>query len=640
MDTTHRILIVEDLPTDAELAEREIRKALPGSVFKRVETRETFLEALDEFNPDVIVCDYQMPLFDGMIALLLALEYKPMVPFIMHTGSMNEDTAVECMKAGATDYVIKEHIKRLGPAVIRALDLARLKNDNMLSQHALVEGEARFRRLAENASDMIYRYDLFPERGFSYVNPTATKITGYTPEEHYDDPDIGMKLVHPEDREILEKVFKGECDDGKSQVIRMLAKNGDVVWIEQKNVVVHDDSGRLVSIEGIARDITERIRSREKLQKALEKAKKSDLLKTAFLNNLSHEIRTPLNAIVGFAAFFGEPDMSPEQQSYFAGVIQQSSDQLLGIIEDIINVSTIQTGQLEVHLSETDVNEMIEKCCERFLSKAGMKRIKMVCRPGLKSEDAKVLADEGKLRHILNHVVDNALKFTDQGTVKVESSIVEGKARFSVSDTGIGIEPSESELVFDHFYQSETELSKKRGGLGLGLSVSRSFVEAMGGKIWFESNGDTGTVVHFEVPWKPVSGKVEGEQTKEQNVRKGLKMLVAEDEESNLFLLREFLGNMNLEILHAWNGKQAVELVRENHDIGLVLMDIKMPIMGGYEATGLIKDIRPDLPVVAITAHALSGDREKALNAGCDEYISKPVSVKTLREMVIRYLEL
>lgn len=638
MNKSNKVLIVEDLPSDAELAEREIEKVLPGCIFKRVETRDAFLSALAEFDPDIIVSDYRMPAFDGMTALKLALEKKPMVPFIVHTGSMNEDTAVECMKAGATDYVIKEHIKRLGPAVLRAFDLARLKMDNLASRQALVESEARFRRIAENADDLIYRYDLFPERGFTFVSPSATEITGYTPEEHYSDPDLGMKLVHSGDRDKLQKIIEGEYESGQPVVMRWIKKGGDVIWIEQKNVLVYDDSGRLVSIEGIARDITERIISRQKLQNALEKAEEGDRLKSAFLNNLSHEIRTPLNAIVGFSAVLGEPDMSPEQHEYFAGIINESSDQLLGIIEDIINVSTIQTGQLDIHPVETDVNRLLKRVCERFVSRAAIKEIQLECKPGVGDQDALVITDEGKLHHVINHLVDNALKFTDKGRVDVTSCIVDNKIRFCVSDTGIGIDSSQCDLVFSHFHQSETGLSEKRGGLGLGLSVSRSFIEAMGGTIWFEKGGEAGTIFYFEIPWQPVSEEAEAKTIVQSEVKENMKILVAEDEESNFFLLQEILGGLGMNILHAWNGKQAVELAVDNPDICMVLMDIKMPVMGGLEATMKIKEMFPALPVVAVTAHALSGDKEKALEAGCDEYLTKPVSVNILMKVVSRYI--
>ncbi|TVR74688.1 MAG: response regulator [Marinilabiliales bacterium] len=311
---------------------------------------------------------------------------------------------------------------------------------------------------------------------------------------------------------------------------------------------------------------------------------------------------------------------------------------MLGIIEDIINVSTIQTGQLEVHPVKTNVNRLLQRVCERYGTRAGIKEIQLECRPLISDQDALVMTDEIKLCHVINHLVDNALKFTDKGSVDVTSCIVENRIRFCVSDTGIGIDTSDSDLIFRHFHQSETGLSKKRGGLGIGLSVSRSFIEAMGGAIWFEKGDDAGTRFYVEIPWQPASENEEVKTTLNIKGKENLKVLVAEDEESNFFLMQEILSGLDLEILHAWNGKQAVDMVSQNSGISLVLMDIKMPIMGGLEATEQIKKKYPDLPVIAVTAHALSGDKERALEAGCDEYMTKPVSVSALTGAVSRHL--
>lgn len=638
MEKTKRILIVEDIPTDADLAEREISKVIKECEYRRVETREDYLHALHEFKPDLIVSDYIMPEFDGMTALKIALDKVPATPFIMNTGSMNEDTAVDCMKAGATDYVIKEHIKRLGPAVLRAFELAGLKSENLKSQQALVESEARFRRLAENAGDLIYRYEIFPKRGFSYVSPSSTEITGYTPEEHYEDPGLGMKVIHPDDREYMEKTGTNINDAGKPVTFRWIRKDGEMIWIEQRNVPVTDDSGNIIALEGIARDVTGRMVAGESLKKALEKAEHSDKLKTAFLNNLSHEIRTPLNAIVGFTAFLGEPDLPAERTRYIADIIQQSSDQLLAVIEDIINLSTIQTGQVDIHESETDIAKTVTGICERFACKAEMKGVEIEKIVKLDHDESLVMTDEGKLSHVLTHLIDNALKFTDYGKVTVSCGRVNNSIKISVSDTGIGIDPSLGEIIFDRFHQVETELAKMRGGLGLGLPVSKSFVEAMGGKLWYEHGDSQGTIFNLEFPWKPLQQDNAGNTGTNFVKSEGKKLLVAEDEESNFLLIEEVLSGSGISLLHAWNGKQAVELVDKNLDIDLVLMDVKMPLMGGYEATSHIKKKRPDLPVIAITAHALSGDREKALGAGCDEYLTKPVSVRSLVDIVNKYL--
>ncbi len=637
MEQRIKVLILEDVPTDAELAEREISVTIKNCIFKIVETRKDFINALDKFHPDVIIADYQLPQFDGMIALHLSREKTPLVPFIMHTGSINEDTAVECMKAGATDYVIKEHMKRLGPAVKRALELAAAKKDAQKAQQELVESEARFRKLAENASDMIYRYDFFPERRFVYVSPSSTQMTGYTPDEYYSDPELFKKLVYPDDRDKIGSLIISEHESGgKMLTMRWVRKDGKIIWTEQKNVYIHNKNGNLLSTESIVRDITGRKKAEEDLKAALEKAEQGDRLKTSFLNNLSHEIRTPLNAIVGFSDMIKDQGVPREHIRYCIDVIHQSSDQLIHVVEDIISISTIETGQLEIYETEFELEQMMSKVKARFNIKAELKGVELNYSIDVNGGNTMIISDMHKIERILTHLVDNALKFTDEGLVEFGCTLENRQLQFFVSDTGIGIDKDMHEKIFQRFHQAEIELSQKRGGLGLGLPVSKAFIESLGGRIWLESQPGSGSVFYFTIPWKPVKAERKRYDKTAKTARR--KLLVAEDEESNYLLLKEMLGDFRTKILHATNGRQAIELVEKHPDIDLVLMDIKMPVMGGYEATKLIKSSRPYLPVIALTAHALPGDREKAIEAGCDEYLSKPFMRKDLKEAINKFL--
>jgi PAS domain S-box-containing protein len=418
----------------------------------------------------------------------------------------------------------------------------------------------------------------------------------------------------------------------------IITARGNRKWVKSIGVPERDDSGRIVSIIGGIQDISERKAIEENLTRALENAESSDNLKTAFLNNLSHEIRTPLNAIVGFSALISEPGQSAEQFNYLAGIIQNSSDQLLAIIDDIINISMIQTGHIEVHERETDVRELVEKVFHRYSAGAELKNVAIVNSNELDPDNSMILIDGSKLTHVLSHLIDNAIKFTDRGRIEIRSSIIDDQLQICVSDTGVGIDPELGDKVYERFFQSESVLSKRRGGLGMGLPISRAFIGSMGGKFWYESAIGAGTSFYLSVPWKPVirQDKPELRRNFADNGKK--RVLVAEDELSNFNLIQEVLAGMDVNIVHAWNGKQAVELVKQYSDIELVLMDIKMPLMGGHEATGIIKSVKPDLPVIALTAHAIQGDRELAIDAGCDDYLSKPYSIATLISCVERYL--
>lgn len=265
-----RILFVEDLVSDAELAKLEITRGLAdwdsSLRFLTTDNREGFLDAISTFKPTLIVSDFMMPGFSGMEVIELTLEHAPNIPVIILTGSINEETAVECMKAGATDYVIKEHISRLPFAVKEALKRKKEEELRTSAERALEESEREFRLIAEKASDLIYRIELYPEQKFSYVSPSSTKLIGYTPEDHYANPNLGFELVHPDDREKLRDLL--EHVDGSPVVLRWIKKNGEVVWAEQSNVPVYDNDGRLIAIEGIARDVTERQKANEALKRA------------------------------------------------------------------------------------------------------------------------------------------------------------------------------------------------------------------------------------------------------------------------------------------------------------------------------------------------------------------------------------
>lgn len=1061
MDENYRILIAEDVPADADLAEREIRKVLPTAIFTRVETKNDFIRALEHFDPHLIISDYQMPTFDGMTALKIALETAPLIPFIIYTGSMNEDTAVECMKAGATDYVIKEDIKRLGPAIKRALEIKAIKLENQQAQDALIESENRFRRLAENATDLIYRYEFEPIKRFAYVSPSATAITGYTPEEHYNDPDLGSKTIHPDDRHLLEEMKISTENLKKTRTFRRIKKSGDIIWIEQINVPVFSDNGELFAIEGIARDITKRklaedairqseerfrtllnrvynisvqgydkygtihywnkasehiygyaaeetigknlvdliipqhmrdlvrgailemaqtgighdaeeitlqkkdgspvtvfsnhvvinipgqetelycidvdlserdialeevkqnearlrslvnilqsssiniedyldqsleeaikltgskigyiytydenkqqfrinswsknvmdncaivdpqscyeldttgiwgeavrqrkpiilndfivenplkkgfpeghvpiknfltipiiiddkigavlgvankdsdyqesdvlqltllmnstwkviekkkneheiqilstateqspvsviitdtngaiqfvnekfisstrytgeelqgrilrvfrpdfksqeeyenirskwklgepykgelknikdngdmywewvnispirdkngiitnfvilsedITSRKKMEvdliAAKEKAEENDRLKTAFLNNLSHEIRTPLNAVVGYSQLLNTEDADSDKIKKYSEIILQGSNQLLSIMENIITMAVIETGQLKINKTKCNLNRILNSVYNQLKYKADNKNIKFQSSALFSLYESEVTIDETKVIQILTNLVENAIKYTDSGFVKFGCSVSASDVLFFVEDTGRGIPENMKDIVFERFRQGADQPGNIQEGLGLGLSISKSYVQLMGGELRLESKENHGSKFTFSIPYKAaMSGSASKKQSSSAlNLLIHKTILVVDDVEINYYLVSELLHGQNLSVVYASSGADAIEQVTNNPDIDLVLMDIKMPGMDGYTATMEIKKRRPDLPVIAQTAYALAGDRQKSIENGCDDYISKPLSQESLIGILKRFLE-
>ena len=398
-------------------------------------------------------------------------------------------------------------------------------------------------------------------------------------------------------------------------------------------------------LEFVSRQLSlsiQRKKTEHNLREALTKAEESDRLKTAFLNNMSHEIRTPLNGILGFTSLLDDPDTSPEDQKYFYRIINQNGDQLLSIINDIISIATIESGQEKVREAFTNVNEMLNMLYDQFRLQGVGKELLLNYRTFIRNEDSIVKTDETKLRQILTNLIGNALKFTEQGMVEFGCSLEGNMLKFFVTDSGIGIPAEMHEVIFDRFRQANANPRKEYGGNGLGLAISKAYVELLGGSIWLESSPGKGTTFWFTIPYNHLLSPSINKTYKDMPVSDlsgaGKTLLVAEDVYANFQLLEAILKKMNFRIIHVENGVEAINACRNHPEIDLVLMDVKMPEMDGYEATGLIKKLRPGLPVIAVTAYALSGDKEKALKAGCDDYISKPVKAAVLVEILNRFL--
>lgn len=372
------------------------------------------------------------------------------------------------------------------------------------------------------------------------------------------------------------------------------------------------------------------------LEGALQLAEKSNQLKTAFLSNLSHEIRTPMNAIVGFSDLLIS-NYHDEKLGEYVSIIRSSSSQLLSIINDIIEMSMIDTNQVKLHHSNVNVNKTIDEICASFsigMDANSKVELKKNFPPDLHHH---VYADEVKLRQVLTNLISNALKFTERGSVEVGYSEGNGFLEFYVKDTGIGIDPQFHEDIFERFWRVDhSDLTLYRG-LGIGLTLSRSFVKLMGGNIWLHSEPGLGSTFYFTIPFKKASASI-SEKDNEKIALDNHVILICEDDENNLYYFKELFSKTNTFILWARNGNDAVKSVKENPNIDLVFMDLKMPEMNGWEATKIIKTIRPDLPVIAQTAHALIIETSQLTTKGFDDYVTKPIKKRELFEKISRYI--
>jgi len=374
---------------------------------------------------------------------------------------------------------------------------------------------------------------------------------------------------------------------------------------------------------------------------ARDKAEESDKLKTAFLHNISHEIRTPLNAIIGFSGFLDQPDLSEQDRKDYIDIIFQSNNQLLSIINDVLNIAQIETGQAIIHETSTNISQIIRNLHRQFMNEAGRGGIdfRLNVPPG---EDVRIFTDETKLIQVLSNLLGNAFKFTHEGYVELGYSSEDARIEFFVEDSGIGIQQEEQNKIFDRFYQVDRKITRLYSGTGLGLSISNAYVHMLGGSFSVRSTPGHGSRFSFTIPLKDPSLKpeIEKETQSPEPHRKpvGSTILVAEDEESNYALINAILRPYGYNLIRAKNGREAVNMCLANPQIDLILMDIKMPLMDGFEATREILKHNPDLPVIAQTAYAHPHDITRAAETGCVGYISKPFERKDFITMIEKYL--
>lgn len=390
-----------------------------------------------------------------------------------------------------------------------------------------------------------------------------------------------------------------------------------------------------------------RLKAEETLQDAKKKAEESDRLKSLFLSNMSHEIRTPMNAIVGFAEMLQDTDLNREQKNKFLEVIIKSGDNLLRLINDIIDISRIEAGQLKLEYSDCLVNEMItdlETYFRQELIRQKKSNLNIHISLGHPESDFTLNTDCIRLKQVLNNLIGNAIKFTDEGFIEFGYHIMTGQIEFFVRDSGIGIATDMQKLIFERFGQVREAISRNQTGTGLGLTISKNLVEMLGGKIWVDSLPGEGSTFYFTLPLRF------GYQHAEQPIKdtesdpqhsfslKDKTILIVEDVDTNFFYLSSLLSKYNGKIIRANNGRKAIELVKSDPGINLVLMDIELPILDGYKATKEIRQIRPELPVIAQTAFAMMGERERSKEAGCVDYIAKPIRKEELISILKKYL--
>ncbi|MDP2089331.1 MAG: PAS domain S-box protein [Flavobacteriaceae bacterium] len=841
-----KILILEDNQYDADLIQRKLRKSGFRFTSELVQTRESYENALDSFKPDIILSDYSLPSFDGIAAFHIKQKKSPDIPFIIVSGTIGEENAVELLKQGATDYVFKD-LGRLALAVHRALEEVAQQRERKEAEKALRQLEEKYRGIFTNILEGIFQ--ILPDGRYITVNPAFVNMLGYkSPSEFiatitdidqlYVQPErynelkqlldergvvqrfeiqmyrkdgsiiwislnaraicdddgtllyhegtaqditkqkktrdavklstllfrilgiflvaevlvmfiislIGMShgiweylvdaalltifcaplvywwvvkdltqhlvnevsvaqaeaqtnehryqnlintapdivytlaagdsiitllnpafeavtgwshnewigktfktLVHPDDlklaTETFQQILKGE--NPPSFELRILTKSGTYLVCEFTNAPQFE-LGKVVGLLGIARNITKRKQIEQELKKSKEKAEESDRLKSAFLANMSHEIRTPMNGILGFSDLLKDPNLTGEKQLKYIKIIEKSGARMLNIINDIVDISKIEAGLMEVNLKESNINEQIEYIYTFFKPEVEQKGIQLFFKKSLPSKKAVIKTDREKIYAILTNLVKNAIKYTNEGSIEFGYNLKTGskalELEFFVKDTGIGIPKDRQEAIFERFIQADISDRMARQGAGLGLSISKAYVEMLGGKMWVNSEEGKGSIFYFTLPYNTEPEEkivVENDvpSDKASNKVENLKILIVEDDKTSEMLISITVKMFSKEIIEARTGIEAVEICRNNPDIDLILMDIQMPDLNGYEVTRQIRKFNKDVVIIAQTAFALSYERKKAIDSGCNDYISKPILKDELLTLIQKYFD-
>jgi PAS domain S-box-containing protein len=522
--------------------------------------------------------------------------------------------------------------------------LTELNKDYRISKEKAEESETYLFAIIENQPGLVWLKDA--NGRFQKVNSKFLNACGVS--------DISM-LIGKTDfdiwpQELAEKYVKDDqkvMNSGKSYITEEVILDKDkYLWFETFKTPVFNENGKVIGTTGYSFDISERKTAEQELINAKEKAEESDKLKTAFLQNMSHEIRTPLNAICGFSDMLAEPEFSKEKIINFVSIIQNSSKQLLSIVSNILTISTLETKQEKVNISNVCINNILIELLEIFNQPAKDHNVLLYTYKDLNDNQSEIFTDQTKITQILSNLITNAIKFTSEGHIEFGYRLVKEEEsneavdntflEFYVKDTGLGINPEMHEKIFERFRQADLSINKNYGGTGLGLSISKGFVELLGGKIWIDSTPGKGSTFFFTIPYTPVNRKEDKTSDTINNLRLQT-VLIAEDEEYNYLYLEELLRKNELKLIHAKDGKQTVDICRDNPEIDIILMDIKMPVMDGYEAAKMIRTFRPELPIIAQTAYALVHEIEKYKGI-FDDYIPKPVEKEKFWITMSKYI--
>lgn len=543
--------------------------------------------------------------------------------------------------------------------------------DRKKAEQALKESYKMLFNLTERVPGVVYQYRLWTDghSAFPYSSQGMFDIYEVTSEEVQQDASIVFTLIHPDDLDYVSNaIYESAKNQSFFQVeFRVILPKQGLRWRSSnaKPSLLEDGStlwyGIIIDITEIKSTQEELLQKNKELEAQYEeymklnevlrqtnydleiaksKAEESDNLKTSFLQNMSHEIRTPLNGILGFSKLLNEQNISKDEITEYTDIINQSGNRLLEIVNNVLDIAKIETGQVVVNNTSFPVISVIKDLYSFFATMAKAKNLQLNYVVSKELENLLIFTDKAKITQILSNLINNAIKFTQEGNIDFGYEIKDELMQFFVKDTGIGISKEHQSKIFERFAQVDLSITRGFEGAGLGLAICKGLVEILDGKIWVDSELDKGSCFFFTIPLKQYKTKSKYfiNDTDFTFDFQSLKILIVEDEITSFKYLMKILQNDKITVLHAENGLEAIELVKNTPDIDLILMDIRMPVLDGFEATKQIKLLKPDIPVIAQTAYAFSAEKERILKAGFNDYITKPIESDILLSIINREL--